>query len=140
MDHVNQSSLASSGRLAAGTTKRAFDGVVCFGGADWWYHNRSHYDLQMMRQLSGRMPVLYVNSLGVRVPKVSEGAMFVKRVVRKLKSLSRGFVRVSERFGVLSPFVVPGRLGMSVSRGVLAPQVKLAARRMGIKRPLIWVE
>jgi glycosyltransferase involved in cell wall biosynthesis len=74
------------------------------------------------------------------VPKISEGSMFVKRMLRKLKSLTRGFVRVSERFGVLSPFVIPGRLGMNASRGVLRPQVARAARRMGITRPLAWVE
>src|SRR5262245_38026618 len=111
MDQANNPALSSSGRLAA-RAGRSFDGVICFGGADWWYHNRSHYDLQMMREASGRMPVLYVNSLGVRVPKMTEGSMFVKRMLRKLKSLTRGFVRVSERFGVLSPFVIPGRLGM----------------------------
>src|SRR5215470_16759658 len=104
MDHANNTGLASPSRLAP-PGARSFDGVVCFGGADWWYHNRSHYDLQMMRELSQRMPVLYVNSLGVRVPRISEGSMFVKRMLRKLKSLTRGFVRVSERFGVLSPFV-----------------------------------
>ncbi len=69
--------------------RRAFDGVVCFGGSDWWYHNRAHYDLQMMRELRKRVPVLYVNSIGVRVPKLSEGGMFVRRVRRKLKSFAR---------------------------------------------------
>ena len=30
------------------------DGIICFGGEDWWYHNRGHYDIQMMRELSAR--------------------------------------------------------------------------------------
>ena len=31
---------------------RVFDGVICFGGVDWWYHNRGHYDIQMMRRFA----------------------------------------------------------------------------------------
>src|SRR4051812_19988359 len=33
---------------AKGIGERTFDGVICFGGGDWWYHNRGHYDMQMM--------------------------------------------------------------------------------------------
>jgi len=118
---------------------RLFDGVVCFGGNDWWYHNRGHYDFQMMRRLARRVPVLYVNSIGVRIPRLGEGGMFYRRVVRKLRSLQRGFVRIDDRFGVVSPFVVPGAVGMALSRRLLGPQVRSAARKMGIHRPLVWV-
>jgi hypothetical protein len=41
----------------------------------------------MMREFSARLPVLYVNSIGMRPPRISEGAMFVTRVKRKLRSL-----------------------------------------------------
>src|SRR5690606_29139771 len=34
---------------------RLFDGVICFGGEDWWYHNRGHFDMQIMRELSKRV-------------------------------------------------------------------------------------
>ena len=77
----------------AGST-RTFDGIICFGGEDWWYHNRGHFDLQMMREFSGRCPVLYVNSIGMRMPRVGEGKMFFRRMARKLRSLRRGLVRV----------------------------------------------
>ncbi len=118
---------------------RAFDGVICFGGEDWWYHNRGHYDMQMMRELSRRVPVLYVNSIGMRMPRVGEGAMFLKRVVRKLRSLARGVVPVRENFAVYSPFVAPGPLGMAITARLLPLQVRRAARRMGVRRPLVWV-
>lgn len=116
-----------------------FDGVICFGGEDWWYHNRAHYDMQMMREVSAHMPVLYVNSIGMRVPSPTEGGMFVKRVVRKLKSFQRGLVRIRERFAVQSPIVVPGRRGMALSSWILPRQVRRAARKVGIKKPLVWV-
>jgi glycosyltransferase involved in cell wall biosynthesis len=118
---------------------RTFDGIVCFGGLDWWYHNRGHYDLQMMRELSAYVPVLYVNSIAMRVPRIGEGRMFAKRVLRKWKSLRRGLVRVRPTFGVYSPFVVPGALGTALSRRIAPWQVRRAARRMGITRPLVWV-
>ena len=121
----------------------AFDGIICFGGVDWWYHNRGHYDLQMMRELSARVPVLYVNSIGMRAPNLREGGMFVRRVGRKLKSLGRGLCRVRNNFSVFSPVTVPGGGRGPVMRAVseksLSLQVRLAARRCGIRRPLVWV-
>ncbi len=118
---------------------RAFDGVVCFGGVDWWYHNRGHYDLQLMRELARRVPVLYVNSLAMRVPRPGEGGMFVRRVRRKLASLARGLRLVRPGFGVLSPLALPGRTGTSVSRAFVPQQVRRAALELGIRRPLVWV-
>ena len=56
---------------------RTFDGVICFGGEDWWNHNRGHYDMQMMRELGSMAPVLYVNSIGMRLPALKEGAVLI---------------------------------------------------------------
>lgn len=124
---------------AQAKTMRTFDGVVCFGGVDWWYHNRGHYDLQMMRELSAHVPVLYVNSIGMRVPKPGKGGMFAKRVVRKLKSFSHGLTRVRDTFWVLSPVVAPAGMGASMNERALALQVRRAARKAGITNPLVWV-
>ncbi|MBK7405907.1 MAG: glycosyltransferase [Phycisphaerales bacterium] len=121
------------------TQPRQFDGVICFGGEDWWYHNRGHFDMQMMRELSRVVPVLYVNSIGMRVPRVGEGSMFLKRVLRKLKSLKRGLVRVRDNFFVASPLVAPAGLGAGLNRAALAFQVRAFARRAGIRRPIVWV-
>lgn len=118
---------------------RTFDGVICFGGEDWWYHNRGHYDMQMMRRLGRRVPVLYINSIGMRTPRLGEGAMFFTRVKRKLKSLRRGLVRVEPGFTVYSPFAGPGRIGKSLNPTLLPMQIKRAARKLGIRKPLIWV-
>jgi glycosyltransferase involved in cell wall biosynthesis len=122
-----------------GVEGRIFDGIVCFGGEDWWYHNRGHYDMQMMREWSSRVPVVYVNSIGMRMPRVGEGRMFFRRITRKLRSLRRGYVQVRENFAVFTPLVVPGRRGMAISRRLLPLQVRRAARRAGSRRPLVWV-
>jgi glycosyltransferase involved in cell wall biosynthesis len=117
-----------------------FNGIICFGGADWWYHNRAHYDLQMMREMQRHCPVLYVNSIGIRIPRITEGGMFVRRIVRKLRSFGRGFRRITPAFAVMSPISIPGKLGMRLSNRLMAIQVRMAAKRMGISKPLIWVE
>lgn len=117
----------------------AVDGVICFGTHDWWYHNRGHYDVQMMREFSRRMPVLYVNSIGMRTPQVGEGRVFAKRVARKVRSWSRGFTVVREGFAVLSPVSVPKFHGTRLARALLAEQVRDAAASMGMRHPLVWV-
>ena len=125
--------------LADTQSLKDVDGVICFGGVDWWYHNRGHYDIQMMREFSRVMPVLYVNSIGMRTPSVGEGKVFFKRVARKLKSWTRGLSIVRENFGVLSPFTVPLLHRTSFGKAALAEQVLEAGRRMGIRNPLVWV-
>lgn len=116
-----------------------FDGIICIGGEDWWYHNRGHFDFQIMRRLARKWPVLFVNSLGVRVPSLKDNKLFLERIGRKLKSLSRGLVNVENDFWVFSPFAIPGEAGQKLSSWALAPQIRLAAARAGMKRPLLWV-
>lgn len=116
-----------------------FDGVICIGGEDWWYHNRGHFDFQIMRRLAKRYPVLFVNSLGVRMPGLSDKRVFAQRIGRKLKSLSRGLVEAEPGFFVFSPVTAPGKLAEQMTSWALAPQIRLAAQRIGIENPILWV-
>jgi len=119
--------------------QNSFDGVVCFGGLDWWYHNRGHHDLQMMREFSKIVPVLYVNSLAMRTPKLVERKMFLKRVIRKLRSYSYGFRLVRDNFAVLSVVTPPALASTSIVRKLAASRVTSCASRLGIHKPLIWI-
>lgn len=119
--------------------ERHFDGILCFGGEDWWYHNRGHFDMRMMREISAYCPVIYVNSIGMRVPSPREGGVFVGRVRRKIQSLRRGFGPVDDRFVVGSLCSLPGRVGRRVSRGIAVRQLDAALHRYRIRRPLVWV-
>ena len=94
--------------MRSGSNGTTFDGIICMGGEDWWYHNRGHFDFQIMRRLAKRWPVLFVNSIGVRMPDMGDKKVFTQRITRKLKSLSRGAVRVESNFWVYSPVVLPG--------------------------------
>src|SRR5262245_25788746 len=126
---------AASAELAA----LPFDSVVCFAGVDWWYHNRGHYDMQMMRLFSRYVPILFVNSIGMRMPPLSEGSVVFTRVRRKLRSIRRGIVQVQKGFHVYSPLYAPGRIGRMLSTPLLRWQIQTAMRRLGFRRPLIWV-
>lgn len=116
-----------------------FDGIICFGGVDWWYHNRGHYDLQLMRELSSVCPVLYINSIGMRVTATGQGGQFLSRVRRKLASVRRGRVQVRPGLTVFSPFAPPLRFGRRPLQRALTWQVRSASRALGIRRPLVWV-
>ena len=105
-------------------SRSAFDGIICIGGEDWWYHNRGHFDFQIMRRLAADWPVLFVNSLGVRMPSAGEGRKFLAKIGRKLKSLGNGLVRVENKFWVFSPAAVPGA---SSSGGSVRPPVPIVA-------------
>lgn len=116
-----------------------FDGIVCIGGEDWWYHNRGHFDFQIMRRLARRWPVLFVNSLGVRMPSIKDNRLFLQRIGRKLKSLGNGLVNVENQFWVFSPVMVPGAAGQKLSSWALGPQIRFAAAQAGIRNPILWV-
>ncbi len=123
----------------ASPARREYDGVICIGGSDWWYHNRGHFDFQVMRRFARTVPVLFVNSLGVRIPDASKPGQFAGKIQRKLTSLARGVVNVENKFWVFSPLNIPGETGKKISGFALAPQIRLAARRAGITKPLLWM-
>lgn len=126
--------------MTAGTgVGGTFDGVICIGGEDWWYHNRGHFDFQIMRRLARQWPVLFVNSLGVRMPGPGEGSKFLARIGRKAKSLGRGITKIENNFWVCSPLAMPGERGLKLTGWALAPQIRLAASIAGIRKPLLWV-
>jgi glycosyltransferase involved in cell wall biosynthesis len=117
-------------------------GVLCFGGEDWWYHNRGHCDMQFMRQFARQGPVVYVNSIVMRKPNLSEGRMFFRRVLRKARSMARGLVRVSDKFWVYSPVTAPVHhlpWVRPVNEWFLLRQVRLVMHRTGLTKPLVWV-
>jgi glycosyltransferase involved in cell wall biosynthesis len=93
----------------------------------------------MMRRLAEQWPVLFVNSLAVRMPSLSEKGQFAARIGRKLKSLARGLVNVENQFWVYSPLSMPGKSGQMLTSWALGPQIKMAAKQAGIKRPLLWM-
>jgi glycosyltransferase involved in cell wall biosynthesis len=119
--------------------------LVVFG-EDWGRHPSSTQHL--VRQLAADRRVLWVNSIGLRRPRLS--ATDVRRATQKLLATLGLAARAAWRsepeppppgMTVLSPLAVswPGsRLAAGVNRVVLAGQVRQAMRTLGIERPVVW--
>ena len=111
--------------------------VVCVGFADWdakLLTNQHH----LMGRLARRNRVLFVESLGLRRPQLA--GRDLRRILRRLR---RGLAPPRESGGVhvLSPLVVPlhgSELLRRLNARLLRQQVRRAARRLGMERPLLW--
>jgi glycosyltransferase involved in cell wall biosynthesis len=118
------------------------DGILCFGGEDWWYHNRAHFDMQVMQCMARKLPVLFINSVGFRMPSVKEGTQFFHRIGRKLRSVVRPISNPFADFYVASPFSVPlwhRPFIANLNSLSLDVQIRKACRSIGLRNPLLWV-
>jgi glycosyltransferase involved in cell wall biosynthesis len=113
--------------------------VVCVGFNDWdndVWTNQHHL---MARLAASGSRVLFIESLGLRRPQLGSGRD-LKRIIRRVR---RGFAppRAADGLHVLSPLVLPFH-GHAAARRLnailLRAQVRRAARRLGIHRPVLW--
>jgi glycosyltransferase involved in cell wall biosynthesis len=118
------------------------DGVVFFGNVDWWYHNRGHSSTRAAVRLARRVPTLYINSIGMRMPVPGRTEIAWGRYLQKIKSLTRG-LRRDEATGlwVYTPLFVPRYSPgwIEINGRLLAAQVALLRRRLGMRRPSAFV-
>ena len=116
------------------------ESIVCFAGEDWWYHF-PHSKNHIMKRLAKNNRVLFVNSLTMGLPSVSNPDFFLK-IRRKLRSYLRWLRKVPEGLYVVSPIAVP-LFGWRVVRAfnwfLLVIQLRLVMWLCGIRRPIVWV-
>lgn len=120
-------------------------GVVCFSAQDWWYHNQSHSDFQLMRRLARTRTVLVVNSIGMRMPLPGRSTQVTRRILRKLRSVAKLVRRPIPdlpNFVVMSPLPLPfysrpwlRHLGALLVR----TQVRGVAAMLGLHEPVIVI-
>jgi glycosyltransferase involved in cell wall biosynthesis len=111
--------------------------IVCVGFADWdteLWTNQHH----LMARLARENRVLFVESLGLRRPQLA--GRDLARIWRRLR---RGLAPPRELDGlhVLSPLVLPLHryaFARAVNRRLLPLLVRRAARRLGLRRPILW--
>ncbi len=114
-------------------------GWVCFSAQDWWYHNRAHSDFQLMRRVARERPVLFVNSIGMRMPAPGRTTQVTRRILRKARSVLRFMSRPlpdTPGFHVITPVIVPLYGSEPLRRlnaWLVRWQVRLAARKIGIQ-------
>lgn len=127
---------------AADSPTTAADGIVCFGGIDWWYHNRGHSECQVMTRLASEKPVLWINSIGMRAPSRGKTELPFKRYLRKFRSTLQGLKRDPDSgMWVYSPLFVPRYTlpWLRFNGRFLAFQINLLRRFLGMKNPAAWV-
>jgi GT2 family glycosyltransferase/glycosyltransferase involved in cell wall biosynthesis len=118
-------------------------GYVCFSAQDWWYHNRAHSDFQLMRRVAENRTVLFVNSIGMRMPLPGRSPGALRRIVRKAASMARRLqtpLPDVPGFHVLTPVLLPfygSPVGRAINAWAVRAQVARAERSLGIDRPLI---
>jgi len=116
------------------------ESIICFAGEDWWYHH-PHSKYHILKRLARGNRVIFVNSLSMGLPSVSNPDFFLK-IRRKLKSYTRWLKKAPEGLWVMTPFTVPffGSAWMRrVNRILLNVQLRVAMRLCGMSSPIIWV-
>lgn len=119
---------------------------ICFGGEDWWYHNRGHIDMQLMRRFARLGPSLYINSIVMQKPSLKKntggGASFTQKLFRKTRSMLAGLRESGAGFWVYSPFALPV-YHISVAKRfneiLLHYQIRRVANKLRLDKPFIWV-
>lgn len=115
--------------------------IICFAGCDWWYHNRGLFCPQVISRLAKDYRVLFVNSLGMRVPSLRKDRNAVKKIIRKLRSMLRFVRKAKDGMWVLSPISLPlgSRIGRKLNTFSVYLQVKLATVLLGFRAPVIYI-
>jgi glycosyltransferase involved in cell wall biosynthesis len=111
--------------------------IVCVGTADWATELPINQH-QLMGRLAVRNRVLFVESLGLRQPQLARRD--VSRIRRRLVAGLRG-PRAVGGLHVVSPLVLPfhgNRGARLLNRRLLRRQVGRAARRLGMRNPVLW--
>ena len=113
--------------------------IVCFAN-DWRGDPTSKHHI--MRAYADRVPVLWVESAGMRRPQLSK-ATDLHRIWGRLKRSFGGLLREHDRLHVLSPLSVPlpgSGWAKRVNRVIYRLSIFRTLRRLGIRRPpLLWV-
>lgn len=120
-------------------------GYICFSAQDFWYHSQAHSDIQLMRRVAEHRPVLFVNSITLRMPLPGRSTRFLRRILRKAMSMARRLRRPLDGlpdFWVFTPVILPlygiPRVRM-VNANFVRWQVARTARRIGIVNPIYVV-
>jgi Glycosyl transferases group 1 len=114
------------------------DGVFWFGNIDLWYHNWGHSSVRMATRIVRKVPLVWVNSIGMRMPVPGQTEVAWKRYARKLRSLTKGLKR-DEATGlwIFSPLFIPSYTPkiLALNGRLLAAQIRWLCQHLGIKRP-----
>ena len=95
-----------------------------------------------MTRLAADMPVLWINSIGMRAPAPGKTELPLKRYVRKIKSTLKGLRRDPESgMWIYSPIFVPRYTlpWLRFNGHFLALQIRIIRFFLGMKQPAAWI-
>lgn len=114
---------------------------ILFATADWdtpYWTNKQHTAVHLAK---AGWRVLYVESVGLRTPKVGSGTDW-RRIIKRLWRGLRGPRQVEERIWVYSPLVIPFRHDhpwvRKFNQGWLSHTVGRFIRRHRFSQPMVW--
>lgn len=118
----------------------AGEDIVCFGGEDWFYHH-PHSKNHLLSRFARQNRVLFINSIGMGLPKASNPDFFLK-IRRKLSSYAQWIRRPQRGLWVMTPVALPF-YGSSVvrwlNRFLLWAQVRMTMMFTGMRsNPIVW--
>jgi glycosyltransferase involved in cell wall biosynthesis len=114
--------------------------ILCFAGEDWWYHH-PHSKNHILKRLARNNRVLFVNSLTMGLPSISNPDFF-KKIRRKLRSYVRWLRKVPEGLWVMTPINVPlygSPVVRALNRLLLILQLRLVMLILNLRDPIVWV-
>lgn len=115
--------------------------LICFAGCDWWYHNKGIFAPQVMTRLARDYPVLFINSLGMRVPLLLDYKNSLRKIARKLRSMIRYLRKDKSGLYIFSPLSLPfkSRIGKLFNRAILLLQLRLVMKILKIRNPVYYL-
>ena len=115
------------------------ESIVCFAGEDWWYHH-PHSKNHLLKRLAKENRVLFVNSITMGLPSISNPDFFLK-IRRKLRSLVRWLRKVPEGLYVFTPVSFPfygSPVLRKLNQILLVLQLRLVMLICKIDKPIVW--
>lgn len=135
--------VSAGGDFAADAQSAAYpltgESIVSFAGEDWWYHH-PHSKNHLLMRLARHNRVLFVNSITMGLPSVSNPDFFAK-IRRKLRSYLRWLRKAPEGLWVMTPINLPFYGSPSIralNRLLLMVQLRFVMLLLNLRNPIVW--
>jgi glycosyltransferase involved in cell wall biosynthesis len=110
--------------------------IICFAN-DWESDPTSKH--QVMKLLSRNNRIIWINSIGMRNPKLSGADL--KRITRKIKLWRKGLVRINNNLHHFTPIVIPlpsSPVARAINKYILKAFINHYRKKLGMQSIQIW--
>src|SRR5918997_889408 len=115
--------------------------IIYISSIEWSFLWQGHQEIALRLAAAGNR-VLYVENTGVRAPGLRDAGRVVARARRWARAApSQGARELVPNIHVSSPVVLPpfgGAARRALNRRFFLPPLVAAARRLGMRDPLVW--